>query len=193
MPLTPEEIRRAFDEVDAAERRGSRFRVVGRRDNHEQNNGRVSDSGMPLDGPWHTDSGQPPDEQLPYVDLTLALVPREWLVPERIPGRNVSLLGGEGAIGKSLLLMQLSGAVVLGKDWIGTLPEPGSVLYASCEEEGDEIRRRIEDVARHLGSSRQDMVDHGLHFLSFAGKDAILAQPDRNGIMRPTPLFERAT
>src|SRR4051794_13297070 len=73
---------------------------------------------------------------LPYVDLALdPIPPREWLVPERIPMRNVAMLGGEGAIGKSLLLMQLSGAVVLGGEWIGTLPKQGPVLYMSCEEE----------------------------------------------------------
>jgi len=61
----------------------------------------------------------------------------------------------------------------------------------NCEEDDAEVRRRMEDVARHLGSTRQEMIDRGMRFLSFAGKDAILAQPDRNGIMRPTPLFER--
>jgi RecA-family ATPase len=128
---------------------------------------------------------------LPYVDLALdPIPPRQWLVPERIPMRNVTLLSGEGSIGKSILLMQLSGAVALvDKDWIGTLPEPGPVLYVSCEEDDDEIRRRMEDVARHFGSTRQEM--WGLRVLSFAGKDAVLAQPDRFGIMRPTPLFER--
>ena len=131
------------------------------------------------------------NEALPYVDLSLDLTPRQWLVPDRIPMRNVSSMSGEGAIGKSLLLMQLSGAVVLGKDWIGTLPEQGPVLYFNAEEDDDEVRRRMEDVARHLGATRQDMIDHGLHFLSFAGRDAILAQPDRVGILRPTPLFDR--
>jgi len=131
------------------------------------------------------------DESLPYVDLTLDLTPREWLVPDRIPMRNVSSMSGEGAIGKSLLLMQLSGAVVLGKDWIGTLPEQGSVLYFNAEEDDDEVRRRMEDVAHQLDATRQNMIDGGLHVLSFAGRDAILAMPERNAIMRPTPLFER--
>jgi len=131
------------------------------------------------------------DDPLPYVNLALDLTPRQWLVPDRIPMRNVSLMSGEGAIGKSLLLMQLSAAVVLGKDWLGTLPQQGPVLYFNAEEDDDEVRRRLEDVARHLGATRQDMIDHGLHFLSFAGRDAILAQPDRFGIMHPTPLFDR--
>jgi RecA-family ATPase len=137
-------------------------------------------------------NGHGHDDPLPYVDLALdPIPPREWLVSERIPMRNVTLLSGEGAIGKSLLLMQLSGAVVLGKDWIGTLPEQGPVLYVSCEEDDDEVRRRMEGIAQHIGATRQEMIEHGLRFLSFAGRDAVLAQPDRNGIMRPTPLFER--
>jgi RecA-family ATPase len=136
-------------------------------------------------------NGGKADEPLPYVDLVGELKPREWLVADRIPMRNVSMLGGEGSIGKSLLLMQLSGAVVLGKDWIGTLPAQGPVLYMSCEEDDDEVRRRMEDVARHLDSTRQEMLDRGLRFLSFAGEDAVLAQPDRFAVMRPTALFER--
>ena len=51
----------------------------------------------------------------------------------------------------------------------------------SCEEDDEEVNRRMEDVARHLRSSRQDMFERGLRFLSFAGKDAVLAQPDRHG------------
>src|SRR5262249_14194455 len=131
------------------------------------------------------------NEPLPYVDLALDLVPRAWQVRERIPMCNVSMLSGEGAIGKTRLLMQLSAATVLGKDWIGTLPEQGPVLYVSCEEDDDEVRRCMEMVAQHLHSTRQEMIDHGLRFLSFAGKDAVLAQPDRAGIMKQTPLFER--
>jgi RecA-family ATPase len=146
----------------------------------------VSDSGEPITKPNGKHA-----EALRFVDLALELVPRQWLVAERIPMCNVTLLGGEGAIGKSLLLMQLSGAAVLGKNWIGTLPEMGPTLYVSCEEDDDEVRRRMEDVAKHLDSSRQEMVNHGLRFLSFAGKDAILAQPDRNGIIRPTSLLEQ--
>jgi RecA-family ATPase len=129
-------------------------------------------------------------QPLSYVNLALDLVPREWLVPDRIPMRNVTLLSGEGSIGKSLLLMQLSGAGVLSnKSWIGTMPLSGPVLYVSCEEDDDEIRRRMDAVAIHLDSSRREMQEHGLRVLSFAGKDAILAQPDRNGIVRPTALF----
>jgi len=142
----------------------------------------------------HIDEAGPPqdDEPLRYVDLALDLKPRPWLIAERIPRRNVTLLSGEGAIGKSTLLMQLLGATVLaGGQWLGTFPEHGPALYLTAEEEDNEARLRLEAVADSLGTSRQRLKDSGLHVLSFAGRDAILGEPDRNGIIRPTPLFAR--
>src|SRR6516225_5963657 len=96
------------------------------------------------------------DEPLPYVDLAADLKPRPWLIPERIPKRNVTLLSGEGSIGKSTLLMQLLGATVLaGGQWLGTFPEHGPALYLTAEEEDNEARLRLEAVADSLGTSRQ--------------------------------------
>ena len=40
--------------------------------------------------------------------------PREWAVPDRFPLRNVALISGEGAVGKSILIMQLGVAHALG-------------------------------------------------------------------------------
>jgi RecA-family ATPase len=123
-----------------------------------------------------------------YVDITRELVPREWAVPDRIPATNLTLLSGEGAVGKSILLLQLSAAIVLGRDWIGTLPKQGVVLYLSCEEDDDEINRRLEDIAKHYGVTRADLKP-SLHVISLAGKDAILGTADRTSQIRPTALF----
>lgn len=126
---------------------------------------------------------------LPYVDLTAALEPRPWLIVDRIPRRNVTLLSGEGSIGKSILLMQLLGATVRGELWLGSVPERGPVLYLTAEEEDNEVRHRMQAVAASLGTTREQLVKDGLRVLSFAGKDAVLAEPDRDGILRSTPLF----
>jgi hypothetical protein len=145
----------------------------------------------PEDGdgePQESDEAEPP---LPVVDLALPLKPREWLVFERLPLLNVTLLSGEGAAGKSTLLMQLAGSTVLGKGWIGMIPAQGPALYLSCEEDHDEVRRRMEDVAAYLGSTRPELVERGLRVLSFAGLNAILGEPDRAGVIRPTRLFIR--
>ena len=118
--------------------------------------------------------------------------PREWAVPDRFPLRNVGLFSGEGAIGKSILLMQLGAAHILAKDWLLTLPEPGPFLYLNAEEEEDELERRFTDVAAHYGTSPAELKDH-LHVLALAGQDAVLGYPDRNGLIRATPLFEKLT
>jgi RecA-family ATPase len=129
--------------------------------------------------------------ELPYIDIAGDLKPRPWLIPERIPRRNVTLLSGEGAIGKSTLLLQLLGATVLpGGQWLGTWPEHGPALYLTAEEEDNEARLRLEAVADSLGSDRRKLIAGGLRVLSFAGRDAVLGEPDRHDFIRPTKLFE---
>jgi hypothetical protein len=46
---------------------------------------------------------------------------REWAVQDRFPLRNVALISGEGAVGKSIVTMQLGIAHVLGR---GPLTQP---------------------------------------------------------------------
>jgi RecA-family ATPase len=106
-----------------------------------------------------------------------------------MPRRNVTLVSGNGAIGKSTLLLQLSASTVLGRDWIGTLPTPGPVIYLSCEDDDDEVCRRLEAIAAHYGVARSDL--NGLHVVSLVGKDAVLAYADRTERIRPTPLFDQ--
>jgi RecA-family ATPase len=118
--------------------------------------------------------------------------PREWAVPDRFPLRNVGLFSGEGAIGKSILLMQLGAAHILAKDWLLTLPEPGPFVYLNAEDDEDELHRRIAAVAAHYGASLAELKDD-LHILALAGQDAVLGRPDRNGQIRPTRLFEKLT
>ena len=136
-------------------------------------------------------NGKADEETFPYIDVARQPIPpREWAVHDRIPARNVTLLSGEGAAGKSLLLLQQSVAHVLGRDWIGTVPEPGPVVYVSCEDDADELCRRLEAVAKHYGVSRDELKER-LHIVSLAGKDATLATFDHNGTMHPTPLFKK--
>src|SRR5262245_44518957 len=115
---------------------------------------------------------------------------RKWAVHDRIPLRQPTLLSGEGAAGKTLLLLQQSVAHVLGRDWLGTLPEPGPVIYVGAEDEADELRRRIADILRHYGARFSDLKSQ-LHLMSLAGEDAVMGRPDKAGMIQPTPLFER--
>jgi RecA-family ATPase len=116
---------------------------------------------------------------------------RPWAVLNRIPLRQPTLFSGEGAIGKSLLELHLSAAHVLGRDWLGSLPELGPAIYFGVEDEQDELHRRLAAVVEHYHVTFADLIKGGLHLLSFAGEDALLGVPDRQNRIVPTSLFDR--
>jgi RecA-family ATPase len=115
--------------------------------------------------------------------------PRLWVVPDRIPARNVTLLTGEGGVGKTLLMQQLSVATVIGRDWIGSMPEPGPVIFVTAEDDEDELHFRYHKIAQHYGVDFDQM--SGLHLKSLAGGDAVMAAVNHKGIVQPTELFKQ--
>jgi|SRR4051812_4566851 RecA-family ATPase len=132
---------------------------------------------------------------LPYVDMSTwddgPPPRREWLIADCIPHRAVSLLSGEGGVGKSVLALQLAVAVVLGRGWLSYLPElSGGVLYLSCEDDELEIRRRLKPMLDQHKAIYVELIDRGFHLLCFCGQDAVLAGPNSNGSLGPTALFE---
>jgi RecA-family ATPase len=114
---------------------------------------------------------------------------RSWVVKDRVPLDNVTLLSGEGSVGKSILSLHLAVAVVLRRDWCSTMPEFGPVLVVACEDDAGELHRRLNAIVRHYGASFADLGD--LHIISLAGQDALMATPNRNGLIVPTKLFKR--
>jgi RecA-family ATPase len=115
---------------------------------------------------------------------------REWAVLDRIPLRQVTLFSGEGAIGKSIAELMLSVAHVTGRDWFGSTPELGGAFYIGCEDDEKELRIRLTPIALHHGVTFEQLKTDGFRLASLAGEDAVLGAPDRNGIVRPTALFE---
>jgi RecA-family ATPase len=125
-----------------------------------------------------------------YDDTTVPIPEREWGVRDRFPRRNVCLLSGEGAVGKSITLLQLSVAHVLGREWLGSMPEAGPALLVNCEDEGDELVRRLQPIVGHYQAKFSD-VAADLHAFSLADHDPLLAIADRRtGQMVPTPLYD---
>lgn len=114
---------------------------------------------------------------------------RQWLVPDLIPADTVTLLGGDGGTGKSLLALQLAVAVGTDTAWIGRDVTRGPALFVSAEDDADEIHRRAESVASAAGVDMADL--RRVHVFSLAGRDALLARLDADGTLEPTRLFER--
>ena len=137
----------------------------------------------------------PPVGPLPFIDMqpwdSTPAPSRPWAVTDRIPINQPTLFSGEGAAGKTLVELQLCVAHVTGRDWLGGLPEPGPAIYYGAEDDSDELHRRLTAIAEHYGVKFSDLIAGGLHLLSFAGADAVLAIPDRQGKVQPTPLFDR--
>jgi RecA-family ATPase len=152
----------------------------------------VADDRQPHQEQGGADTAAPGDNRLAFIDMSNwdnePVPKRDWAVQDRIPLRQVSLFSGEGSIGKSVALLQLSSAHVLAKDWLGTMPKPGPALYLGAEDAADEVHRRMVDIAAHYGARISELVGH-LHLLDFAGQDAILGRADRNGLVHPTKLF----
>ncbi|KJC37962.1 hypothetical protein UP06_30405 [Bradyrhizobium sp. LTSP857] len=117
------------------------------------------------------------------------LPPMRWLATNRIPAGDVTILSGDGGGGKTTVALQLAISVEqrLG-DWLGTVCEAGPVIFFSGEEPDQEMRRRLDRVARKRGIDPSDIED--LHF-HFADPDRCLLGVARpNGPIAPTPLFE---
>lgn len=124
------------------------------------------------------------------AELLLTAAPkREWVVPDLIPGRQVTLLGGDGGVGKSLLALQLAVSVTAGVPWIGQWAEQGRVLYVSAEDEVAEHHRRLENIVTAL--SVQSSALSGLDIIDLADADSILAAPrSRSDALKPTAVFD---
>ena len=116
---------------------------------------------------------------------------RRWAVPDRIPALQTSLLSGEGAVGKSIVQLQLTFAHVVGGEWLLARPERGPALYIDAEDEPDELWRRAARIAAHYGVSFAEATRAGLHLMSLAGHDAVLATASRNGKIEPTTLYDQ--
>lgn len=131
-----------------------------------------------------------------FMDAITPPSQREWAVPGCILKRQVTMLYGEGAIGKSILALQLAGATVLAREWLGCKPEPGPVIYLGAEDDEDELRLRLHDIAAHFDEPMSELIENGLHASSYAGEDMTLVRFGSDGDVEPTPLckalWERA-
>lgn len=75
--------------------------------------------------------------------------PVEWVVDRLVPRRGVTMLSGEGGIGKSFFAMDLAIAVACGQPFVNTFDAvQGPVLYVDMENDEGTIGRRIDQLSR---------------------------------------------
>jgi RecA-family ATPase len=71
------------------------------------------------------------------------------------------------------------------------MPEPGAAIFLDAEDDEKELHLRAAAITRHYGVTFDDLIKGGLHLLSFAGKDVVLATVARSGKVEPTPLYKQ--
>ena len=117
---------------------------------------------------------------------------REWAIRDRVPLNQAGLFSGEGGTGKSILELMKNAAHVTGKEWLGSMPEPGPALYIGAEDDENEIHIRLAAIVKHYNTTFKEMIDDGLHVLCLLGKDATLcAANGKSGRVETTKLYRQ--
>jgi Bifunctional DNA primase/polymerase, N-terminal/AAA domain len=115
-----------------------------------------------------------PPPPLPWINMSSwdsePIPEQQWAVHNRIPLRQCVLFSGEGAAGKSTVELHRSAAHVLGKDWLGSLPEQGPARHIEAEDGEDVIHRRLAAIARHCGCTFADLINPASHVAGRQGR-----------------------
>lgn len=131
----------------------------------------------------------------PSIWNGLPVPEREWYVPDLIPMRQVTILAGDGGVGKSLLALQIAAAGAMSVDTLapvggeGFEPLAGQTLYIGAEDEADEFHRRLADIVKAHGKTLSDL--WLMRLVPLADRDALISIPDRAGNMQPTALMRQ--
>lgn len=138
-------------------------------------------------------SSEAPARPLQFVDAAVwdgqEITERKWIVRDRIPDNQVTMLTGDGGTGKTIIALQLAIGVVRGTDWLGGfIDRSGPVIFFTAEEDEPEIHRRCDAIVRHSGCSFSALA--GLKFVCRPGEDVTLGAPDARGIIRATPALK---
>lgn len=114
----------------------------------------------------------------------------DWLVENAFMKGTVGILAGDGGLGKSLLLQQLTTACAIGVPWLGMRTQPLRSLAVYCEDDMDELHRRQERINSYYGCSMKHL--EPLRIDSRPGRDCVLMEFGRwGGDGRVTPLFNQ--
>jgi RecA-family ATPase len=117
---------------------------------------------------------------------------RKWAIKDRVPLNQAGLFSGEGGTGKSIIELMKNVAHVTGKDWLGSMPEPGPAIYIGAEDDESEIHIRLAAIAKHYNVTFKELIDGKLHVLCLLGNDATLcALNNKSGKVEVTSLYRQ--
>ena len=150
--------------------------------NYERAEARYREAGYRTDLPALIEVGSPADR------FGIEPPKQGWIVERCIPRHEVTMLAGDGGLGKTLAMQQLATCMAAGKDWLGLGTAAGSSLLFLCEDSQDELDRRQAAINRHYGISGPEAL-RAVSWASRVGQDNLLVTFDRDGQHEPTGVF----
>ena len=114
---------------------------------------------------------------------------RGWIVEDIIPDENLTLMTGEGGVGKSTLAEQLAASMRIDGYWLGMKVTQGPVLFVTSEDDRKDVNMGLRAILK----AEDKNLTHcpGLHILSLADRDSCLASAaNRLAALAPTPLWK---
>ena len=113
---------------------------------------------------------------------------RNWIVQDVIPDETLTLMSGEGGIGKTTLAEQLAVAMRTDGYWLGVKVAQGPVLFVTSEDDRKDVNLNLRAILKAEHKSLAHCPD--LHILPLADRDACLAVPSTKlGAIAATPLW----
>jgi len=116
---------------------------------------------------------------------------RRWKIANMVPDGEVTLLTGQGGVGKTLLAQQAMTCVALGRPFLGRRTTQSRVMMFLCEDSEDELNLRQRDINKALGVTMADVNDV-LRIASRKYMDNLLCSWDRaTGVMKRSALWQQ--
>jgi RecA-family ATPase len=113
---------------------------------------------------------------------------RKWIVEDVVPDETLTLLTGEGGIGKTTLAFQLAVAMRTDGDWLGMKVTQGTVFFVTSEDDRKDVNLNLRAILKAERKSLAHCPD--LHILPLADRDACLAAAlTKLGPISATPLW----
>lgn len=104
------------------------------------------------------------------------------------PRRVVTLLGGHGGVGKSMLALVLAAHVAAGRPWGPLAVERGRVVFLSFEDEAKVLRQRLRRIIEVYGLPAGDVFAN-LALFDGSAAETELALEQSNGGLEFTPML----
>jgi hypothetical protein len=151
MGVTPEQLRAIVDAAPRMKRKAND--ADGGKDGAEESE---------KHGPGSkTAPGSDRKRELRYMDLARMAEnpapPFPWIAHRILPANADVLLSAHGGTRKSRLMLQLCVALAIGGEFLGEKLKPGRCLYVCCEDDEDEVHRRLEEICVGYGSKIADL------------------------------------